>query len=58
MQEKTHKEKHNYKRIYIDFDPDVRDIIVNELSGKLGKRPPDVVKNIIRIYLTERGYFR
>ncbi len=53
-----HKSKHKYKRIYIECDPDMQEIIVNQLSGKLGKRPPDVIKNIIRIYLTERGYCR
>ncbi len=50
--------RHSYGRIYIEFDPDVKEIIVNQLPGKLGKRPPDVVKNIVRIYLAERGYFR
>lgn len=50
--------KPTYKRICIDLEPDVRKIVVGELTGKMGKTPPEVIKAIIRIYLTERGYFR
>jgi len=49
--------QNNPKRIPVKFEPDV-DRIINSLVGKLGNNPPEVIRKIVTIYLTERGYFR
>jgi hypothetical protein len=45
------------KRFPVGFPPVVRDII-REQVGKLGNSEAEVVKNMVLIYLTERGMLK
>ena len=45
------------KRFPVGFPPLVRDII-KEQVGKLGNSEAEVVKNMVLIYLTERGLLK
>ena len=45
------------KRFPVGFPPVVREII-REQVGKLGNSEAEVVKNIVLIYLTERGMLK
>lgn len=46
------------ERIPVSFEQEVQEIIDKELIPRLGKRRPEVIRNIVRIYLAERGYLR
>ena len=47
----------NVQRIPVGFPPIVRDIIKQQV-GILGNSESEVVKNIVLIYLTERGLLK
>jgi len=47
----------NVQRIPVGFPPIVRDVIKQQV-GVLGNSESEVVKNIVLIYLTERGLLK
>ena len=47
----------NIQRIPVGFPPIVRDVIKQQV-GVLGNSESEVVKNIVLIYLTERGLLK
>jgi hypothetical protein len=47
----------NVQRIPVGFPPIVRDVIKQNV-GVLGNSESEVVKNIVLIYLTERGLLK
>lgn len=47
-----------YKRVSVNLSPQMFEIIEKQLKGKIGASASDVIRTIITIYLTERGYLR
>lgn len=45
-------------RVNVGLPPRVHQIVETELKGKLGFEKSEILRNIIMIYLSERGYFR
>lgn len=46
------------KRILISIPDGAWEIIEKELEGKIGERDPEVIRNIVLTYLSEKGYLK
>ncbi len=44
--------------ITVYLPPQIHEIVTTELKGTLGKKDSEIVRNIIIIYLAERGLLR
>ncbi|UZE92212.1 MAG: hypothetical protein IB616_05765 [Methanosarcinales archaeon] len=46
------------RRINVGLPPRAYEIVTKDLMNQLGTNESDVVRNIVLIYLSERGYFK
>ena len=44
--------------VTVYLPPKIHEIVTTKLKDSLGKKDSEIVRNIIIIYLTERGYLR